>query len=184
MSTGDVTSGTSAPLGATVLPGGVNFSVFSKQAVLLELLLFDSENAAQPARIIPLDGGKHRTHHYWHVFVANLRPGQVYAYRAHGAFDPDHESWFDASKLLLDPYGLAVAVPETYDRWAATRPGDNAAVAMKSVVADPARYDWEGDQPLKRPFAETVIYELHVCAAIPAIPVQTFRWRSAVHTLD
>jgi glycogen operon protein len=54
MSTDDITSGASAPLGATVLPGGVNFSVFSKHAVLLELLLFDDENAAQPARIIPL----------------------------------------------------------------------------------------------------------------------------------
>jgi isoamylase len=64
--------------------------------------------------------------------------------------------------VLLDPYGLAVAVPRIYDRRAAARPGDNAATAMKSVVADPDRYDWEGDLPLRRPFAETVIYELHV----------------------
>ena len=42
MSADDITSGTSAPLGATVLPGGVNFSVFSKHAVLLELLLFEA----------------------------------------------------------------------------------------------------------------------------------------------
>ena len=69
---------------------------------------------------------------------------------------------FDGQKVLLDPYGLAVAVPDAYDRGAASRPGDNAAVAMKSVVADPGRYDWEGDLPLRRPFAETVIYELHV----------------------
>ena len=101
-------------------------------------------------------------YHYWHVFVPGLRPGQVYAYRAHGPFEPDRGLRFDAEKVLLDPYGLAVAVPETYDRWAAARPGDNVAVAMKSVVADPGRYDWEGDLPLKRPFAETVIYELHV----------------------
>jgi isoamylase len=66
--------------------------------------------------------------------------------------------------VLVDPYGLAVAVPERYDRWAAARPGDNAATAMKSVVGDPSRYDWEGDLPLNRPFAETVIYELHVAA--------------------
>ena len=162
MSARDVTLGASAPLGATVLPGGVNFSVFSKDATSLELLLFDDENAAQPARVIPLDADKHRTHHYWHVFVAGLRPGQVYAYRAHGAFDPERGRRFNAEKVLLDPYGLAVAVPETYDRWAAARPGDNTAVAMKSVVADPDRYDWQGDLPLKRPFTETVIYELHV----------------------
>jgi isoamylase len=162
VTTDDVASGASAPLGATVLPGGVNFSVFSKHAVLLELLLFDDENATQPARIIPLHADQHRTYHYWHAFVPGLRPGQVYAYRAHGAFDPDRGLRFDAEKVLLDPYGLVVAVPGTYDRWAAAQPGDNVAVAMKSVVADPERYDWEGDLPLRRPFAETVIYELHV----------------------
>ncbi len=162
VSTRDVTSGASAPLGATVLPGGVNFSVFSKSAVLMELLLFDDANALQPARVIPLKADQHRTYHYWHVFVPDLQPGQVYAYRAHGPFAPERGSRFDAEKVLLDPYGLAVAVPERYDRWAAARPGDNATAAMKSVVADPDRYDWQGDLPLKRPFAETVIYELHV----------------------
>jgi glycogen operon protein len=69
---------------------------------------------------------------------------------------------FDGEKVLLDPYGVAIAIPDAYDRQAASRTGDNAAVAMKSVVADPGLYDWEGDRPLKRPFAETVIYELHV----------------------
>src|SRR5262249_48869357 len=69
---------------------------------------------------------------------------------------------FDGDKLLLDPYGLAVAVPDTYDRGAASRRGTNTAVAMKSVVADPAAYDWEGDTPLLRPYTETIIYELHV----------------------
>jgi isoamylase len=64
--------------------------------------------------------------------------------------------------MLLDPYGLVVAVPAAYDRSAAARTGDNVAVAMKSVVADPDRYDWQGDLPLARPFVETVIYELHV----------------------
>jgi isoamylase len=162
MSTHVVTSGASAPLGATVRPGGVNFSVFSKGAALMELILFDDENVTRPARIIPLDADEHRTYHYWHVFVPDLKPGQVYAYRAHGPFVPIRGLRFDADKVLLDPYGLAVAVPETYDRWAAARSGANAATAMKSVVADPEIYDWEGDLPLRRPFAETVIYELHV----------------------
>jgi isoamylase len=55
-----------------------------------------------------------------------------------------------------------VSVPDSYDRDAARRPGDNIHTAMKSVVADPRRYDWEGDEPLNRPFVQTVIYELHV----------------------
>jgi glycogen operon protein len=162
MSARVVTSGANAPLGATVRPGGVNFSVFSKRAVLLELLLFDDANAIEPARVIPLKPDEHRTYDYWHVFVPDLKPGQVYAYRAHGPYAPERGYRFDGEKVVLDPYGLAVAVPERYDRWAAAQPGDNAAGAMKSVVADPDRYDWEGDLPLKRPFAETVIYELHV----------------------
>ncbi len=41
-------------------------------------------------------------------------------------------------------------------------PGDNTATAMKSVAIDPGTYDWEGDQPLRRPFSQTVIYEMHV----------------------
>jgi isoamylase len=162
MSAGHPRSGESAPLGATVRDGGVNFSVFSRDADLLELLLFDDANAVKPATVIALDHGRHRTYHYWHVFVPDLKAGQVYAYRAHGPFIPQRGYRFDPEKLLLDPYGLAIAVPERYDRRAAARFGDNVQTAMKSVVADPARYDWEGDQPLNRPFADTVIYELHV----------------------
>jgi glycogen operon protein len=162
MSARAVKQGASSPLGATAYGDGVNFSVFSKNATLVELLLFADENATQPATVIPLDANRHRTYHYWHVFVPDLRPGQVYAYRAHGPFAPERGLRFDGDKVLLDPYGLAVAVPAAYNRGAARRPGDNAAVAMKSVVADPGGYDWDGDVPIQRPFVETVIYELHV----------------------
>ena len=162
VTTAVATTGTSAPLGATVAADGVNFSVFSKNATRIELLLFDGSNAARPDAVVPLDPALHRTYHYWHAFVPYLGPGQVYAYRAHGPFAPARGHRFDGEKTLLDPYGLAVAVPQAFDRNAARRPGDNAASAMKSVVADPAKYDWEGDLPLRRPFAETVIYELHV----------------------
>ncbi len=157
-----VEAGTSAPLGATLRSGGVNFSVFAKSATQLDLLLFDDRNASQPSQVIPLTPQRHRTYHYWHVFVPGLRPGQVYAYRAHGPFAPDRGLRFDAEKVLLDPYGLAVAVPDAYDRTAASRPGGNARTAMKSVVANAASYDWGDDAPLRRPFTETIIYELHV----------------------
>jgi glycogen operon protein len=157
-----VEPGTSAPLGATFSGGGVNFSVFSKHATLVELLLFDDAAAARPSWTLPLESRAHRSYHYWHAFVPGLRPGQVYAYRAQGPFAPERGLRFDGDKVLLDPYGRAVAVPDAYDREAARRPGDNTAFAMKSVVADPRQYDWEGDLPLRRPMAETVIYELHV----------------------
>jgi glycogen operon protein len=154
--------GRSAPLGASVELGGVNFSVYSKNATRMELLLFDREDAARPSRVIELDPERHRTHHYWHALLPGIEPGALYGYRAHGPFEPERGMRFDPEKLLLDPYALAVAVPDRYSRQAAREPGDNTAVAMKSVVADPRRYDWEGDLPLQRPVTETVIYELHV----------------------
>ena len=157
-----ITAGSSAPLGATVGGGGVTFSVFAKNAASIDLLLFDDVQASKPAQVIPLDARAHRTYHYWHAFVPNLEAGQVYGYRAHGPFAPDLGLRFDGEKVLLDPYGRAVAVPDGYDREAARRSGDNAPFAMKSVVSEPARYDWEDDSPIGRPYAETIVYELHV----------------------
>ncbi len=154
--------GSSFPLGATVYPDGVNFSVFSKDSDAVELLLFDRVDAARPSRILPLDPKKNRTYHYWHVFVPDLGPGQIYGYRAIGPCEPSRGLLYDPEKLLLDPYGRAVAAPENYSRLAARQPGDNSAMAMKSVVVDIRAYDWEGDRPLYRPFAKTVIYEMHV----------------------
>jgi glycogen operon protein len=154
--------GSSYPLGATLSGGGVNFSVYSANATGLELLLFDDAQDPAPARVIGLDPQRNRTHHYWHAYVPGLRAGQVYAYRADGPWRPGDGLRFDRTKVLLDPYGRAVAVPLGYDRRAASAAGDDVAIAMKSVIADTRTYDWEGDRPLRRPFAQTVIYELHV----------------------
>jgi len=157
-----VPEGKSFPLGARVYPGGVNFSVFSRDAEAIELLLFDRVDDSRPSRTIPLHPKKNRTYHYWHVFVPDLEPGQIYGYRAIGPYEPSKGLLYDPEKLLLDPYGRAVAVPDHYQKMAARLPGDNSATAMKSVVADVRAYDWEGDRPLYRPFAKTVIYEMHV----------------------
>ena len=153
---------TAAPLGATVRDGGVNFSVFSRAATSVDLLLFDHADDVRPTAVIPIDPAADRTYHYWHTFVPGAAAGQIYAYRVDGPHAPERGLRFDADKLLLDPYGRGVVVPERYDRDAAKRPGDNSAVAMKSVVVDPRAYDWEGDQPLRRPAARTIIYEMHV----------------------
>ncbi|HWO92984.1 MAG TPA: glycogen debranching protein GlgX [Methylomirabilota bacterium] len=155
-------TGRSAPLGATVLPDGVNFSVFSRGASGVELLLFDREDDARPTRVIPIDPAANRTYHYWHVFLSGVRPGQTYGYRVHGGWDPANGMRFDPTKVLLDPYGRGIVVPKNYSRDAARLETDNAATAMKSVVADVSAYDWEGDAPLQRPSSQTIIYEMHV----------------------
>src|SRR6266851_2411712 len=136
-------TGQSYPLGATILPDGVNFSVFSRGASAVELLLFDREDDARPTRVIPIDPAANRTYHYWHVFVSGVRPGQIYAYRVHGRWDPENGLRFDPTKVLLDPYGRGVLVPKLYSRNAARLETDDAATAMKSVVADVSAYDWE-----------------------------------------
>ncbi len=65
----------------------------------------------QPARTIRLDPSANRTYHYWHVFVPNVQPGQLYGYRVDGPFDPASGMRFDPDKVLLDPYGRGVVVP-------------------------------------------------------------------------
>ena len=154
--------GQSSPLGATLHPGGANFSVYSKHATGIELLLFDSVDNDRPKRVISIDPATNRTYHYWHVFVSGVKAGQIYAYRVNGPFDPASGMRFDASKVLLDPYGRGAVVPKNYSRDAGRKKGDNSESAIKSVVTDPRAYDWEGDSPLKRPSSQTIIYEMHV----------------------
>jgi isoamylase len=154
--------GNSSHLGASLRDGGVNFSIYSRNASGMELLFFDHEDSSQVSRVIRLDPYLNRTYHYWHVFVPDVQPGQIYGYRAEGAFDPANGHRFDRSKVLLDPYCRRVVVPRIYDREAACHPGDNAASAMKSMVMNPHLYDWENDQPLRKPSSRTIVYEMHV----------------------
>jgi isoamylase len=154
--------GGSSPLGATPSPDGVNFSVFSRHATGVELLLFDGVDDTKAASVVRLDPSANRTYYYWHVFVPSVRPGQLYGYRVDGPFDHSSGMRFDPTKVLLDPYGRGVMVPSAYDRAAASRLGDNTPTALKSVVVDVAAYDWEGDTPLQRPSSRTIVYEMHV----------------------
>jgi isoamylase len=153
--------GQSAPIGATVYPAGVNFSLYSRDATGVELLFFDHEDDSRPSRIVPVDPIANRTYHYWHTFVPGMRAGQIYAYRVRGPFAPADGLRFDPTKALLDPYGRGVVVPKNYDREAASAKDGNIASAMKSVVVDPCSYDWESDTPLRNHSTRTIIYELH-----------------------
>jgi isoamylase len=156
------TTGHSAPLGAILTKGGVNFSLFSRSATAVDLLLFDSANSEHPSRIIPLDSFTNRTDDYWHVFVPGAQPGQIYGYHITGPFDPARGLRFNPSKILIDPYGRGVTVPPHYSRASACQRGESASSAMKSVVIDSGSYNWENDRPLRHLSSRTIVYEMHV----------------------
>ena len=107
----DLKSGSSHPLGVVLTGEGANFSLFSRDAERVDLVLFDGVRAARPSRVIELDSHSNRTYHYWHAFVPGVKAGQVYGYRVHGPSEPACGLRFDPSKLLLDPYGRGVVVP-------------------------------------------------------------------------
>ena len=153
--------GKSSPLGATPTADGVNFSLYSKNATGVELLLFDTPEDTKPSATIEFDTKRNRTGHYWHILLPELRSGQLYAYRVHGPSDPPNGHRFNPQKVLLDPYAKCTTMAN-YQRNAAAGPGDNVAACLKGIVTGTRNYDWEGDVPLNRPFSQTIIYELHV----------------------
>ncbi|MGA7937855.1 MAG: alpha-amylase family glycosyl hydrolase, partial [Kovacikia sp.] len=154
--------GQSFPLGATVLEGGVNFCLFSRDCTGIDLLLFDQPDAPLPSQVISLDPNNNKTNYYWHIFIPGVGAGQVYAYRGYGPFEPERGLRCDGEKVLLDPFARAIVNWKNYSRQAASLPGDNCAKALRGMVVDPSAYDWEEDIHLKIPYSRTVIYELHV----------------------
>lgn len=150
------------PLGATVQANGVNFALFSKNASAVELLLFDAFDDPAPSAVIPLDPQRNRTFYYWHILVEGIGPGQIYAYRVDGPYDPPQGLRFHPKKILLDPYAQEIVYGNNWSHREACGFAENTASAMKCRVVDVSNYDWEGDRPLQRPLDETIIYEMHV----------------------
>src|ERR1700747_3720269 len=148
------------PLGVTPDNEGVNFSIFSRDAQSVELLLFDKHDDPLPARVIRFDPVVNKTFFLLHIYVRGLRPGAHYAYRVDGPWDPGSGHRFNRNKVLIDPYAKG-NTDALWNRVAACGPDDNVTTSMRSIVVDTASYDWEGDKPLNRPMLETVVYELH-----------------------
>jgi len=157
-----VQSGTPFPLGASIHKDGVNFSIYSKSATSMNLVLFASEDAVTPSARIKLTKQKNRTAHYWHVLVAGIECGQLYGFEVDGPNDLDRGLRFDKEKVLIDPYARALTYGDSYDRGAACIPGSNAHCCMKSAVVDLRGFDWQDTTPPNTALADTVIYEMHV----------------------
>jgi glycogen operon protein len=157
----EIEVGKAHPLGSTPDANGVNFSVYSENATGVELLLFDKHDQTEPSQTIRLDRARHKSFHFWHVYVKGLKPGTYYAYRVDGPWNLAAGHRFNRNKVLLDPYSNG-NTNELWQRGAAVGPEDNVATTPRSVIIDLADYDWEGDKPLNLPMSETVIYEVHV----------------------
>ena len=158
------------PLGATWLGNGVNFALFSETAASVELCLFDNTEATEENIRIPVT---EHTDQVWHVFLPEVRPGQLYGFRVSGPYDPERGLRFNSSKLLLDPYAKAIAgevnwademfgyVVGSKDEDLTQDFRDDAWGVPKSVVIDNA-FEWHDDKRLGIPLHRSVIYEVHV----------------------
>ncbi len=156
-----VKHGSPYPAGSRPNAGGVNFSIFSRYAEHVELLLFESADSEEPFQIITLEKESNRTFFSWHIYVSKLPIGTWYTWRMEGP-DRARESGFrfDREKHLVDPWARAVS-QKRWSRKAACLPGDNSATAMRCAVIN-NDYDWEGDTPLRISSNKSIIYELHV----------------------
>jgi isoamylase len=157
-----IRSGSRYPAGATPCADGVNFSIYSRHATHVELLLFAAADSREPFQIIPLEPRLHRMFFFWNVLVLDLPVGTHYAWRIDGPDDVHRSGFrFDREKVLLDPWARGVS-DMLWQRADAAGPGSNMATCMRGVVQS-AGYDWGDDETLGciRP-ETTVIYELHV----------------------
>jgi isoamylase len=158
------------PLGAAWDGSGVNFALFSENAEKVELCLFDGdEGEIESARIALPE----QTDLVWHVYLPEIRPGQRYGYRVHGPYEPAEGMRFNPNKLLLDPYGKAIAGNLNWDDalfgYKVGDPDgdltfderDSAPYMPKCVVIDTA-FSWGDDKPPAIPLHRTIVYELHV----------------------
>jgi glycogen operon protein len=164
--------GAPTPLGATWDGEGTNFAVFSEYATAVDLCLFTHPEDAQDGARVRL---RERTDQIWHAYLPDVRPGQLYGFRAHGPYAPLEGHRFNPAKLLLDPYAKAISGTI---RWSDALSGysmdppiekrdlvpdgaDSAGGLPKSVVVESA-FSWGDDKHPRTPWNRTVIYEAHV----------------------
>ena len=149
------------PLGSSVSAHGVNFSVAAPGANRVELLLFESGEAASPCEVIDLESDRHRSGDYWHVELPGLQAGCRYGYRVFGPLAPGGHG-FHPGKVLLDPCARAIDGWSVYERGAATGASPNTDCCLKGVVCERDRFDFDAHPRPRHSWQNTVIYELHV----------------------
>lgn len=166
----EVYAGKEYPPGATWDGKGVNFTLYTEHASKVELCLFSSGNDSIESSKINLIA---KSHHVWHAYIKGIKPGQLYGYRVHGPYEPQHGHRFNPSKLLLDPYAKAISGKVKWDDavfgynpahsagFTSFNTLDSAPFVPKSVVIDNT-FDWEDDVSPGTSLDSTIIYETNV----------------------
>jgi len=152
------------PYGAHVVDRGVQFTVFSRHATRVWLMLFDAPDAAQPVQEYELTPERNRIGDIWHLHVDDAYPGQYYLYRMEGATPRGVANFFDPEQWLLDPYALAIAGAPKWGGKQGLRPGHppkSGPCFPKGVIVHDD-FDWSEDRTLRLPLHDTVIYETHL----------------------
>ncbi len=158
------------PLGATWDGKGVNFALYADNATKVELCLFyTAEDEKEYATVKLIE----RSHHVWHAYLPDFKPGVFYGYRVYGPYEPENGHRFNPNKLLIDPYAKAIAGIITWHDslfgYEVDSPNgdlsfsetDSAPFIPKCVVINP-EFDWQGVEAPDIPYHKTVIYETHV----------------------
>ena len=142
------------PYGALVHDGGVQFSVFSRSAANLRLLLYNKVEDREPAEIIDFDRDTDRWGDVWSLFVPGISHGQLYHLQADGPREPERGQWFNGQARLIDPYAKALA--------GCFQESEDGIIRPAKCVVIEDHFDWEGDRHIRRDLSESVIYEMHL----------------------
>jgi glycogen operon protein len=143
---------------------GVQFTIFSRHATRVWLMLFDGPGDTKPCAEYELSPDRHRIGDIWHIHLSDARAGQCYAYRMDGRSTGVSGNHFNPRQWLLDPYALAVAWSDRWGDGSHLKPGRQPRAGREFpkgvIVRDD--FDWSGDRTPNIPLAETVIYEAHL----------------------
>ncbi|MEJ2109321.1 MAG: glycogen debranching protein GlgX [Acidobacteriota bacterium] len=140
--------------GAGIYNDGVQFSVFSRHAESMRILLYESIEDVDPVRTLELDKNRNRRGDVWSIWTTEAGVGQLYHIQTDGPFAPESGHRFNAASRLVDPYAKALAGDFFIS-------GNGLLCPPKCVVVDDG-FDWRGDRPLGRPLHESIVYEMHV----------------------
>ena len=155
--------GVPLPQGVSFHEDWVNFSLFSRHAEQVSLLLF-LPGQTKMWREIFFDSELNRTGDIWHIQLWGLPAEIEYGYRVVGPYDPVGSGHcFDNDLFLLDPYAKALSNGGTWGQKVTLKGGSasDRRFVRRGVVSH-NDFDWGHDRPLNVPLRDSVIYELHV----------------------